>query len=111
MNLEAEDNDDDYEEVLVFVKFEDFENCGLLDKASSVSINDLDKHFPVCQVTIPDTQFTFKGEHSLGVGTTHIFQKYSDEVSHVGHCTTVTSMKLKHFESVTTSTSSEDRNS
>lgn len=92
----TEEEEEEYEDVLVFVQFSDFENCKLLDKSTSTLIRDLDKGIPSCEIESPDMVYTFTGEYRQSVGTLHFFHKAAEE-KHVGHSGCTVDMKLQNF--------------
>ena len=69
------DNDDEYEETLVYVKFE--ADANMLMKAEGFKLIDVDGPNPRCEVD--GVQFT--GQHQINLGTVLFFSKDTTEES------------------------------
>jgi hypothetical protein len=70
------DDENEYEEVLIYVAFPDFDNTEYISKSSSLTISDIMSESPLCEVN--KTQFI--GEHRLNVGTQLFFKDGSKNV-------------------------------
>lgn len=62
---------DEFEEVLVFVKFSDFEGLSLLKDTDTVELIGLETENPICKIR----DMTFAGEHCTSLGTQAFFEK------------------------------------
>ena len=67
----GESSDDEYEEVLVFVKFEDFADVNFFAESSQIVISNIEECAPKCSID----GFSFAGTHNLNLGTLMFFEK------------------------------------
>ena len=65
------DADDEYEEVLVFVKFEDFADVNFFAESNQITISNIEECSPKCSID----GFNFAGTHNLNLGTLMFFEK------------------------------------
>ena len=61
--------DEEYEEVLVYVDFPDFDNCALLTDISVLELTDLCGESPRCKIG----ELNFTGQHEVNLGTQLFF--------------------------------------
>lgn len=64
-------DDDEYEEVLVFVKFEDFADVNFFAESNQIVISNIEECSPKCSID----GFSFAGTHNLNLGTLLFFEK------------------------------------
>lgn len=64
-------DDDEYEEVLVFVKFEDFADVNFFAESNQIVISNIEECSPKCSID----GFNFAGTHNLNLGTLMFFEK------------------------------------
>mmetsp|Transcript_24369 Transcript_24369/g.35758 ORF Transcript_24369/g.35758 Transcript_24369/m.35758 type:complete len:117 (-) Transcript_24369:46-396(-) len=97
-------DDDEFEEVMVYVDFTDFDDARFLDRADSIVIRDYMHKHPTCTVVSDSKEFTFRGEHAVSIGTCHFYTADTDPnsesssgVRHVGSSNRKTNFKLTKF--------------
>lgn len=64
-------SDDEYEETLVLVKFEDFSDVSFFNESNKIEITNIADSCPKCNVD----NFTFSGKYSINLGTLLFFEK------------------------------------
>lgn len=62
---EPESEDEEFEEVLVYVDFPDFDGCTLLTDISILELSDLCGESPKCKIG----ELNFTGRHEVNLGT------------------------------------------
>lgn len=67
----GESSDDEYEEVLVFVKFEDFADVNFFAESNQIVISNIEECAPKCSID----GFNFAGTYNLNLGTLVFFEK------------------------------------
>ena len=67
----GESSDDEYEEVLVFVKFEDFADVNFFAESNQIVISNIEECSPKCSID----GYHFAGSHNLNLGTLMFFEK------------------------------------
>ena len=95
MELEADQMDvaeeDEYEEIFVYVDFPDFDECNLLTDATELEISNIDGENPTCRIN--DLNFT--GEHEINLGSQLFFEHLpNNTVQFVGQSVNVVKFKL-----------------
>ncbi len=65
-------NESEYEEVLVYVDFPDFHRLNLLNNDTKIQLSDLAGPEPKCKI---NDSVNFSGEHQTNLGTQLFFQK------------------------------------
>ena len=75
MGAVGDSDDDEYEEVLVFVKFEDFADVNFFAESNQIVISNIEECSPKCSID----GFNFAGTHNLNLGTLMFFEKRDTE--------------------------------
>jgi hypothetical protein len=83
---------DDYEEVLVYVDFPDFDACNLLNETTTVELFDICGEEPRCKIG----ELNFSGQHEINLGT-QLFVE-SDTGKCVGHGVNVVNFRLNTID-------------
>lgn len=81
---------DEYEEVLVYVDFPDFDDCVLLNDGTTVELNDLAGPNPSCKIN----DLHFSGEHEINLGSQLFFEHTSNTVEFKGQSVNVVKFRL-----------------
>lgn len=63
--IDYEDNSSEYEEVLIYVDFPDFDNCPLINPESTINFKNITSATPSCDIG----NLHFVGEHQINLGT------------------------------------------
>jgi hypothetical protein len=83
---------DDYEDVLVYVDFPDFDACSLLNETTKVELHDICGEEPRCKIG----ELNFSGQHEVNLGT-QLFVE-SDTGKCVGHSVNVVNFRLRTID-------------
>lgn len=89
-------SDDEYEETLIYVKFEDFSDVSFFNESNKIEIADIEETSPKCTVD----NFTFAGKYNLNLGTLLFFEKSNIpgeqmDVVLAGSCSTTLDFSLR----------------
>ena len=71
------ETDDDYEEVLIYVKFDDFDDVNFFLESENIEIKNVEGPSPTCIVD----QFKFAGKHNVNLGSLLFFEKNNLEAN------------------------------
>lgn len=93
--------DDDYEEALIFVKFEDFTDANFFIESEEININNIEGSAPQCFID----GFRFAGTHNLNLGTLLFLEEKSlpndlVEVEFTGTTDTILEFSLRSIPTV-----------
>ena len=69
--------DDDYEEVLVYVKFDDFDDVNFFFESEKIEIKNIEGPTPTCFVD----NFKFAGKHNINLGSLLFFENKNVEAN------------------------------
>jgi hypothetical protein len=93
-------DDDEYEELLLYVSFKDTGELPLLNSSSKIIISDLMSGKPRCQVRRRDTKvFHFEGQHRINLGTCALFNSDGEGI-HKTHKFVDKTIRCVQFELV-----------
>jgi hypothetical protein len=88
----AVDYDADYEEVLVYVDFPDFDECALLTDVAVVELMDLSGDAPKCKIG----DLNFVGQYEMNLGTQLFVDKETGQC--IGSSASVLNFQLKSID-------------
>lgn len=89
------DCESEYEEVLVYVDFPNFDECALLTDISVIKLNDLCGENPTCKIG----ELNFSGKHEINLGTQLFVDKESGKC--IGSSVNVLNFTLKTIDTTT----------
>lgn len=89
---DVDNKEDDFEEVLVYVDFPDFDECTFLKDTTTIQLFDLAGSTPRCKVG----ELNFVGQHETNLGTQLFVDK--DTGKCIGLTTNVLNFKLSSID-------------
>lgn len=85
---------EEFEEVLVYVDFPDFDECSFLNESSVLELHDVTGAKPTCKIN----NVVFSGQQEMNLGTQMFFAHDDASVGYVGSSTQVVKFRLSKFE-------------
>lgn len=85
---------EDFEEVLVYVDFPDFDECSFLHESTVLELYDVTGPNPTCKVN----NVVFSGHQEMNLGTQMFFGHDDTSVGYVGSSTQVVNFRLSKIE-------------
>ena len=87
---------EEFEEVLVYVEFPDFDECSFLNETSQIELIGMLDPEPTCKIN----NLVFKGHYEINLGTQLFFEESSDQnnVEYAGQAVNIVKFKLSSIE-------------
>ena len=88
----AENDEDEFEEVLVYVDFPDFDECRLISESTIVELRDVCGEAPTCKIG----ELNFVGQHEINLGTQLFVNRETGQC--IGSSTSVLNFRLSSID-------------
>ena len=104
-SMSTSGSDDDYEEALIFVKFEDFTDANFFVESKEINLNNVEGSAPQCFID----GFRFAGTHNINLGTLLFLEEKSlpsdlVEVEFAGTTDTILEFSLRSIPTIVSKT-------